>query len=368
MGLCFRKDEQCRNKHERDVLPLDDQTMMHLAEQPSFCCALCDIEMQNVEEAEKHALSTEHTEALSKVHDDKWMCKFCCITFPPFSRHRQQWLHHFIEKGRYWKSDSLEKTCVLCDCTFNKSVMKFHLQSPQHEGFLKSSFMHCQICNTFFLNDESYNRHLQGKKHASMLTPREPKDKVEAATFTCESCPGIVMRYEKQYQAHLEGKKHKKNVQKASMVMWTCEYCEITIDKSQSLAHLETKKHKKKANTTGTVQIKVESSDDKTAVIECNLCSSKLNIQNAGLHFAGSQHRKNVNKIENQLLCDVCQMPHNSPASYNSHINSKKHKKNIISSKRDQFDRTRRCVTCDQVFTDEMLYGEHLISSIHKAM
>ena len=100
---------------------------------------------------------------------------------------------------------------------------------------------------------------------------------------------------------------------------YTCKQCKFNTNyESQWLKHTNTTKHK-----TG----KRKTRSDKIGPIKCTLCKHvSLNNANMKIHVLNNHSSKEERKKGFKYYCKYCDYGSFAKTSYNTHINTKKHK------------------------------------------
>lgn len=121
-----------------------------------------------------------------------------------FRRHLSSWGHMIRVK----KMEALY--CATCDRQYQfQSHFDSHMKSRIHNPRTKPE-LKCDVCDTKFSCKSEQLKHLQTKKHAKNLQPKE------TSKYHCEVC-NLFCKCQTHYETHLATAKHAKNVAKTNI-------------------------------------------------------------------------------------------------------------------------------------------------------
>jgi len=215
-----------------------------------------------------------------------------------------------------------DNKCSLCDVEISSSVMaKAHYSGRKHRskvaanatseksGDFQNGSLYCAVCDLLCTSAVVYQSHLVGKQHAKKMASGAPEHNFNNSNssdhnnISCGVC-NIFVSSEDTLQSHKLGKAHRKKLQMMQFdeTSFSCEVCGITVtDKACLDMHLQGAKHRAKVARAGQ-----------------SLFQS--------IHGNSNQQQQATKGAPPQFSCSLCNVSSTDQASFNLHLESKKHK------------------------------------------
>eukprot|EP00088_Acartia_fossae_P047017 TRINITY_DN5091_c3_g1_i3.p1 TRINITY_DN5091_c3_g1~~TRINITY_DN5091_c3_g1_i3.p1 ORF type:complete len:640 (-),score=152.80 TRINITY_DN5091_c3_g1_i3:578-2497(-) len=232
-------------------------------------CECCKLNFGNLTEATVHMMGRPHDKKMIE-----WLQAYCA--------------KHSMEMPQKVSGEAL-------------AIMKVSEEGGKHYT--------CEICSVILADQNTFNIHIQGKKHqkAEKMASQLSSGELDAKLFKCLIC-NVTAPTQDAMSKHYEGKPHQKKAKAQD------EFMNIDAGDGTGLA-VGAKKNK-------TPKQKPQRENKLFECEVCNItCTSKDMLDS---HLQGKSHNKKMKSGE-EFKCEVCEMSLSSEIMYQSHIEGKKH-------------------------------------------
>lgn len=273
----------------------------------------------------KRKIDTLESESPHEFETDEYTCKFC---LKKFSRKDHCKTHIQIV---HTKEKKLKKfNCAVCDKTFYsaENLRKHVLSHSEKEIFS------CPQCTKEFKSHSSLMRHIKAKDHIYPSAKEYPEYKEitapHAMNVQCDICHRIVGRLDH----------HKKTYHSKESRTFSCERCEFTTDRKDTLTKHERLKHKAVNRAFQNLDKNLDPNNPKwtcfdckktfTSMIEiedhmllkscedtnsCKVCGKKFTVRHNLL-----QHVRDVHENRQTFTCSHCDKSYSQKSSLTKHL------------------------------------------------